>query len=156
MFSATGSVTTDASVRNDIAFVMTLANKFSRFITNVINSLYSNSNVSFKYQILPISYKNDSKFIEDSFKLASSGYSLIIPALALGITQKDLINIKDLENDLLKIGEKLIPPTSQYNSTGMNISVVSNKPGRPAKDTEDKKESTIAKDKSIEKQGGAN
>ena len=50
--------------------------------------------------ILPISYYDTSDYIKDTFKLAQSGYSYLIPSLAIGITQKDLVNLKDLENNM--------------------------------------------------------
>jgi ABC-type multidrug transport system permease subunit len=102
------------SIRNDISMMMILGNKYSRFLTFIINSLYANSNISFKYTLLPISYYDTSDYIKDSFKLAQSGYSYLIPSLALGITQKDLVNLKDLENKSLKMIEKLIPLSSAY------------------------------------------
>ena len=46
--------------------------------------------------------KNEKEFIDNSYKLANSGYSFLLPALALGISQSNLSNIKDLENDLLE------------------------------------------------------
>jgi len=83
-------------------------------VTNITNEMYSNPNIKFKYTILPISYYNTDKYIEDAFKLATSGYSLLLPAIALDLSQKELGNIKDLENDVLKLGEKLIPLASAY------------------------------------------
>jgi len=74
------------SIRNDISMMMILGNKYSRFLSFIINSLYANTNINFKYTLLPISYYDVSEFITDSFKLAQSGYSYLIPALALGIT----------------------------------------------------------------------
>ena len=97
------------SIKNDIALMMVLGNKYSRFFTFIINSLFANSNVTFKYTLLPISYYDSSDYITDAFKLAQSGYSLLLPCLALGITQKDLLNLKDLENNALKLIDKLIP-----------------------------------------------
>jgi hypothetical protein len=41
--------------------------------------------------------------------MAQSGYSFLIPALASGLQQRDFLNVKDLENDVLKLHEKLIP-----------------------------------------------
>jgi hypothetical protein len=66
--------------------MMTLANKFARFVTNIINDTFANSNVNFKFTILPITYHNETKFIDNSFKLAGNGYSLILPALAQGFS----------------------------------------------------------------------
>ena len=87
--------------------MIVLGTKYSRFISYIINTLFANSNITFKYSILPITYYNQSDYIKDTFKLAQSGYSFILPALACGLNQRELSNIKDLENDLLELGTKL-------------------------------------------------
>ena len=77
--------------------MMVLARQIDRFFTRVLNTQFSNSTISFKYLTLPLTYYNGSDFLANSFKLAQSGYSLILPTLALGISQRDLIDLKDLE-----------------------------------------------------------
>lgn len=153
IFAASGGNTTETSIKYDTAIMMTLANKFAIFVTNIINTHFSNSNINFKYTILPITYHNDAKFADSSFKLAQAGFSLLLPALAVGFSQRDLVNIKDLENDVLKLTEKLIPPQTAYTQTGEG----GDNGGRPAKEVEEKKEQTIKNEESIEKshtQGG--
>jgi len=93
---------------------MILGNKYSRFLTFILNSLFANSNITFRYRVLAVSYYDTSEFITDSFKLAQSGYSYLLPALGVGITQRDLLNLKDLENEGLKLMDKLIPLSSAY------------------------------------------
>lgn len=163
LFSATGSNSTDASNKNDLAFVMVLAYKFSRFVTNIVNSLYANGNINFKYAILPITWQNQSEYISDSFKLAGSGYSWLLPALAMDLSQRDIVNIKDLENDVLGLKDKMIPIGSTYTQSAADLQSSGNaeekieesEPGRPTKTIEEKKESTVAKDKSLDKVGGS-
>ena len=152
IFSSTGSSTLETSLDNDTALMMVLANKFSLFLTNLINRLFSNSNISFTYNILPVSYYNEEKYVDSTFKLASSGYSFLVPAIAMGISQKQLGNIKDLENDVLKLGEKLIPLISSYTQTA------DTEGGRPSKQNKDKTQKTIENEKSKDKQtgGGSN
>lgn len=140
IFSATSSSTLPISLKKDLAMMMYLGNKYSIFVTNILNFLYQNSNVSFKYQILPISYFNSEDYVDKSFKLAGSGYSYLLPALALGISQKDLIDLKDLENNMLKLEEVLIPLQSSYTQSG--------EVGRPKKAQEEKAEQTIANENS--------
>jgi hypothetical protein len=64
---------------------MYLATKFARFVTNIVNQNFANSNINFKYTILPITHQNEAKYVDSSYKLATAGYSLILPALALGL-----------------------------------------------------------------------
>ena len=170
IFAATGGNTTETSTKYDTAIMMYLANKFARFVTNVINDNFANSNISFKYTILPVTHQNEAKYIDTSFKLSSSGYSLLVPALAQGFSQKDLVNLKDLENDVLKLGEKLIPPANSFTGgANQEEEEEETKPnpmtgeggdqgGRPNKSEEEKKDQTIKNEESIEKsktQGGS-
>ena len=153
IFAATGGNTTDTSLDFDTAVMMTLANKFAKFVTNVVNDNFANSNISFKYTILPITHYNDSKFIDSSYKLATAGYSLIVPALAQGLSQRDLVNLKDLENDVLGLADKLIPPKTSFTDNG-----ASGDGGRPTKESGEKTDKTLENEKSIEKsktQGGS-
>lgn len=115
--------------------MMIIANKYSRFLTNIINLLFSNANINFKYLILPISEHNASTYITDSFKLAQSGYSYLLPAPAMGLSQRDLGNLKDLENDTLMLGLKLKPLASAYTQTTSG-----GDPGAPIKPIEDKRQ----------------
>ena len=168
IFTSSGSSSLEASLKNDMAFMMLLANKFSGYITNLLNRKFSNSNISFKYTILPITYHNYDKFIDSSFKLVGSGYSFLMPALALGLSQKDLGNLKDLENNVLKLGEKLIPPSTSYtqgadggdgkkDNDGEKPEAVKtdiDEGGRPGKEDSEKADTTLKKDKSLDKNGG--
>jgi hypothetical protein len=128
--------------------MMYLANKFARFVTNIVNDNFANSNISFKYAILPITHQNEAKYIDTSFKLSSSGYSLLVPALAQGFSQKDLVNLKDLENDVLKLGDKLIPPANSFTGGKQEDAEGANpmtgeggdKGGRPSKEADEKKD----------------
>lgn len=152
IFASSGGNTLEASINNDTAIMMYLANKFARFVTNIINSTYGNANITFKYTILPITYHNEKDYIDNSYKLATAGYSLLIPALAQGLSQKDLSNVKDLENDVLKLTDKLIPPMTAFTQTEAEGG------GRPTKTSSDKADKTIENEKSKEKstvQGGS-
>ena len=172
IFTSTGSSSLNASIKNDIAFMMMLTKKFDKYITNTLNKKFGNSNVTFKYVTLPISHQTYESYADSSFKLVGSGYSFLMPALALGLSQKDFGNLKDLENNLLKLGEKMIPPATSYTQTssgqdgdGTSKGKSSNsgegpvktdidEGGRPAKEDSQKADATIAKEKSLEKNGG--
>lgn len=148
LFAAKGSSTVPFSNKNDLALMMYLGNKYSVFITNILNRLYSNTSMDFTYQILPVSYQNQKEYIEDNFKLAGMGYSFLLPALASGLSQRSYVNLKDLENDILSLEEKLIPLSSAYNQ-----SAEAGTPGAPTKKEEEKAEKTIKNEETINKTG---
>lgn len=149
IFSPTGTQALPISIKNDISLMMILGNKYSRFITYILNSVFANGTLKFKYLILSISEYTKSDFITDALKLAQSGFSYLLPALGLGLNQLELVNIKNLENDTLKLKEMLIPLSSSYTET-------SGKVGRPAKNLEEKSQKTIQNEEALDHQGGSN
>lgn len=155
LFASTSNLAIKYSVKNDMSLMRILSNKFERFVSNVINNLYSNSNINFKYKILPISQYNEDDYLKIVMQLAQNGYSLLMPALCVGMSQKDIISIKDLENDLLKITDKLRPPQNSYTQSGNSTQIDDEKKnGAPEKKPEDQTTKTEQNKKSIEKNGG--
>lgn len=149
VFSPTGTQALPTSIKNDMALMMVLANKFAMFITTIVNTLFSNGNISFKYKILPLGVYNQSDYITDTLKLAQAGYSFILPGIASGLSQQELVNIKSLENEALSLGELLIPLSSSYTQSS------SNEVGAPAKRLEDKSPKTIQNEDALDHQGGS-
>jgi len=147
LFASDSNLAIEISLENDTAFMMILANQYSTFITKILNKLYGNNNISFKYQFLPITYHNDDKYLETALKLGNSGYSFILPALAMGLSQGDLVNIKDLENDLLELHNKLIPLATSYTQSNSD-----KKSGAPELDPKDKSDKTIKNEASEAKE----
>ena len=93
-----------------------------------------------------------------------------MPAVALGLSQKDLGNLKDLENTVLMLGEKLIPPTTSYTqsasgkdgdgtskdgdpneegNTGGPVKTDIDEGGRPKKEEGEKTDTTLETQKAI-------
>ena len=71
---------------------------------------------------------------------------------SVGMSQKDLLNVKDLENDVLDLRSKLIPPESSYTQSGTG------QVGAPKKEESEKAPKTLANERSLDNQmeGGSN
>lgn len=149
LFGSDSNLALESSINNDLSLMMTLAHKMERLITRIINKKFGNSNITFTYIILPITEYNKTRYIENTFKLASSGYSFILPALASGLSQKQLGEVKNLEKDVLKLYEKLQPLQSAWTQDTGQV-------GRPQKNPEEKSDKTIANEKSLDKGGSSN
>lgn len=154
LFAPTGTQAIPYAIKNDITLMMMLGNKYSRFISYILNTLFGNSNVGFKYLILPITEYTKSDFITDSFKLAQSGYSFLVPAIALGMNQLEFTSIKDLENNILKMEKVLVPLKSAYTSSNKD-GEGTGKVGAPEKPLEQKAKKTIQNEDAINRQGGS-
>ena len=148
IFAPTGTQALPYSIKNDISVMMIIANKYARFFTFILNTLFANSNVSFKYMILPISIYNQSEYITDIYKLAQGGYSFLQVAAAAGINQLELTSLKSLENDVLKLQDLLVPLASSYTEASGEV-------GRPKKPLEEKAQKTIQNEDAIDHQGGS-
>lgn len=148
------------NIKNDLSLMMILGNKYSRFMSNLLNELFGNPSIRFKYQIFPYTLYLRTDDITDSFKLAQSGYSFLMPALAAGIDPSELLGLKELENDVMNLGEILIPLQSAYTQsaaaqeeTTQKKVAAENEPeaptdegGRPPKEVEDKDPDTIRRE----------
>ena len=161
LFAPTGGQSLKVSIQNDMALVMYLANKYSTFVSNILNQIFGNTNIQFSYAIQPISLYNQSDYITDTLKLAQAGYSFLLPALGSGLSQRDLLDTKKLENDLLKLPELLIPLASSYTQSAADGKKEEDKKGAtdeggaPVKKVEEKAEKTIKNEQSKENEGGS-
>jgi len=148
LFGTESNLSLETSINNDMALMMMFARKLDKVMTFILNNKFGNSNITFKYTILPITFYNEQKYCDTALKMANSGYSFLLPALAMGISQKELGNIKDLENDVLELKEKLVPLSTAFTESG-------NSPGRPELPAEQKSAKTIANEKSLDGGGSS-
>lgn len=147
-FSATGNIAMENSLKNDLAYLMPLIVEYSNWLTRAINNHAGSSKISFHYQFLPVTWYNESEYITTAVNMASYGYSLLIPAVAMGITQKDLVSLKRLENNLLKLDKELLPLQSSHT---MSSDDRKDDVGRPQLEGDEKSDKTIANESAEEK-----
>jgi hypothetical protein len=62
----------------------------------------------------------------------------------MGMSQRDIMNIKELENDVLNMVDNLVPPRTSYTESG--------EVGAPKKAEEDKSPKTLANEQSLDNQ----
>lgn len=114
IFAANGNLSLEQSLKNDLSLMMTLAEQISNYYTYLTNKEHAKNTTTYSVVILPISYYNTDEFIEQTYKLATAGYSFILPGLAHGLNQKQFLDLKTLENDVLGLTEVLIPLSTAF------------------------------------------
>ena len=114
IFAATGNISLDQSLKNDLSLMMNLADQFSQLFTYLLNTEIAKGTTTYSVAILPVSYYNTKDYIEQTHKLATTGYSYLLPAVASGLTQKEFLDIKVLENDVLGLKDVLIPLSTAF------------------------------------------
>lgn len=149
LFSLAGASSLKYSLNKDLGLMMILARKFANCITNIVNFEFGDKKITYKYEILPIAEYNKGDYVTNYMKLAQSGYSFLMPSIAMGINQKDLITLKTLENDVLELENVLKPLQSSFTQSSSE-----NGPGAPKKENEDKAPKTLENEESLNNQGG--
>ena len=127
-FGVGGYSSFEASIQNDMSLLRPLYEALAHFCGDIVTRLFGNSNIQFTYTFLPISEYNRKDYVDNSFKLAQSGYSLLLPAIALGMSQKDFVAVKQLENDILDLKSMLLPPESSYTQSASGGDAENNDP----------------------------
>jgi len=120
LFSANTTTSLNKAVENDCALAMIFGTSFANWLKFLLNMEYGSNSFTFDVVMLPISYYNRSEMFKTSLQAAQNGFSIFIPALALGISQKQLINLKQLENSL-NLLDYMKPLSSSYTQTGSDI-----------------------------------
>lgn len=149
-FNTDGNLALEKSVANDEAATYGLILQFESFLNLLIEDFNkSPKKWYFRVQILPTTaynYKDLSKLYKEQMQ---TGFSKVLPQLALGISQSSILATNYFENDILNLAEKFIPPLTS-NTIGSKDVVGSedNKGGRPEKEADEKSEKTILNEES--------
>ena len=144
IFAAEGNISLEQSIKNDMSLMMNLADQFSKAFKFLLNDNISNANVDYDFTILPISYYNNQEYIDETYKLATAGYSFLLPIIACGITQKQIVDIKVLENDVIDLETLFKPLNLSYTQTKTgNTGEDGASGGAPTKSNTSKSDKTI-------------
>jgi len=148
-FNASGNIALQSSIANDEASMSSLIFQFERFINKVMTQhLKANpKKYYFKSHILPTTWYNYKELTKLYKEQTQLGYSKMLPALALGESQSDILASFYWENDILNLAESLVPPMSSNTMSNKNTS--NSGAGRPEKDDTEKSTKTLQNEESI-------
>lgn len=149
IFSPTRNLSLATSLQNDLSYVMSITQQISTWVDIMLMSRFDDKTVHFDFKFLPISYYNQKEMLEQYLKQAQSGYSKLLPAIAMGTSQAQLIGLLTFENDYLNIVDSLIPLQTSYTQSGIGS-------GRPTKDDNEREEKTDTNKESGNDGGGMN
>ena len=158
LFNAEGNTALKYSTDKDTSLMFSLAMTFFVWITYIVNSKFADSKISFDVELLPTTIHNRKELMDFYLKGAQYGYSKIYTGVVQGIKQSNITNLLSLENDVLKLTDKMIPLSSSHtltndgknqnsaekNKNSTNEKDNNNEPGRPELSDSDKSDKTIA------------
>lgn len=117
IFATNNSQAAKLSLENDTALMMVLAEQFEIFIAKIVTTVFGGPHLDFTYKILPVTLHNYQSYVGTALQAASSGFSYIVPAVAMGLSQRELIDIKTLENSILELEDVLKPLATAFTQT---------------------------------------
>ncbi len=138
-FNTSGNLALEKSVANDEATMYDLILQFEEYMARVVAPYNRNpKRLAYKVSILPTTvynYKDLSKLYKEQTMI---GFSKLMPQIALGQTQSEIIATAVFENEILDLDEVFVAP--QMSST---VSAGSESAGRPEKEDDQKAEETV-------------
>lgn len=144
LFAADGNLSLQKSIQNDLSLMMWLADSYAKWLQFFLNNKFEDKYFKFTVRILPTSYYDSEDYVSKTLQCAQYGYSFILPAVAMGINQSELVDLKTLEVDLLKLNYKLVPLQSSHTETTANPAVSPKESGsQSAKPEEELNDRTI-------------
>ena len=123
VFNTEGNNALNISVANDEASMRNLIYQFEIFLDKAIAMFNKNSKkYNFRVKILETTtynYKEISKMYKEQVQI---GYSKMLPQIALGHSQSEILAMLNFENKVLKLAEIMVPPMMSSVMSGKNNS----------------------------------
>lgn len=165
LFNSESNLALTNSILDDEASVHCLIQQYEALMNKVVNLITPNSKkYNYKFQFLDTTiynYKELSKMYKEQVQI---GYSKMLPQIALGHSQTEILATIHFENDILHLSEIMLPPMStntmnaevlhqtQQNKSAADAAGNSESDsgaGRPEKDDSEKSDKTIANRESM-------
>jgi hypothetical protein len=140
LFATDGNLSLEKSILNDEAIMFNLLDKYQKRLNAILQVLFSNSDIEFKLSLPHLSIYNNERKQKMYKDMATNGYSKILPAIASGMTQTEFLSLNYYEENILNIGDKLIPVQSSNTQSSSNSK---GEVGAPKKEESELAEKTI-------------
>lgn len=153
-FNTSGNLALEKSIANDEGTMIDLLYQFKSFVNSLLKPFNKNpKRLKYSFDILPTTiynYKDLSKLYKEQTQL---GFSKLLPQVAMGHTQSDIISMAVFENTVMNLNDLFVPPQMSSTMSGKDDKapsdskkpgVPSNNPGgRPELPDDQKSEKTI-------------
>lgn len=139
VFNTDGNTALNISIADDEATMRNLVYQFEIFLNRVIQRFNRNKKkYYFKVRFLETTthnYKDLSKLYKEHVQL---GYSKMLPQIALGHSQSEILAMINFENKILKLSEVMVPPMMSSVMSGKSNNSADKTGKTEAVETEDK------------------
>ena len=144
LFATDGNLSLEKSILNDESIMFKLLDEYQNRLNAVLQVLFSNKNMEFQMSLPHLSIYNNERKQKMYKDMATNGYSKILPVIASGMTQTEFLSLNNYEENILNIGEKLIPVQSSNTQSSKDQPNNSKREvGAPKKEEDELTEKTI-------------
>lgn len=163
LFNADGNLAVTNSILTDEASIREIPESFKVLLDKMIEKFNRKNQYEFRASILgttQYNYINLAKLYKED---AQMGYHKMLPMIALGHSQADILATLRFENEVLHLAEIMIPPITSNVQSSKNLggnnqnnqiktqnkqTTTESSGGRPQKEDQDKSDKTIANQES--------
>lgn len=118
LFNPDGSSSLAYAIKKDETIMIPYLNVYENWIKFHLNHRFSRTNLTFDFEILPITVFNRKELQSSYFQSAQYGYSKMFAGVAMGIKQMNQLSLMNFENDFLEMSLKMVPLQSTYTTPG--------------------------------------
>lgn len=154
LFNSDSNLALEKSTLNDEASMRSIPQQFEYLFNKIINNLLKPKKYSYKFKILDSTIYNYKELAKLYKEQTSIGYSKMLPQIALGHSQSEILGAAIFENRILDLTTIMIPPVSSNTMSGTDMLNKDNKKssnteeekknGRPEKPESEKSDKTLA------------
>ena len=164
LFNTDGNMSLEKSILNDEGTIRSLVLQFQIFFDTITQKMGKNKKkYNYRFYMLETTQYNYKDLAKVYKEQTNSGFSKVLPQIALGHSQSSIINTAYFENEVLHLNEVMLPPlmSSTLNAEDVlgnkgksNTSTSQNntekgEAGRPEKPDDQKSDKTIANRESM-------
>lgn len=118
LFNPDGSSSLAYAIKKDETIMIPYLNVYENWIKFHLNYRFARTNLTFDFEILPITVFNRKELQGSYFQSAQYGYSKMFAGVAMGIKQMNQLSLMNFENEFLEMSLKMVPLQSTYTTPG--------------------------------------
>lgn len=148
LFATDGNLALEKSIKADESLLPRIMKQYESFLMRTLNRFFTpDPNLyDFTFWFPPVTHYNRDEFIKTTKDLATFGYGKMLPAIAMGQTQRGFLSQIFFENDILNLHDRMVPLQSSHTSSGKEGEGGA---GRPMKSEDEAADKTLQNRASI-------
>lgn len=121
LFNTDGNLSLEKSILNDESTVRNLLLQFNIFFDRIVKMKVKSKKYGFRFNMLETTQYNYKEMAKMYKEQTQTGFSKILPQIALGHSQSFILNTAVFENEILNLAEVMIPPLMSSTMSSQDV-----------------------------------